>query len=82
MQVLKKDIFKITLAAVLEFSSYILILYAFRVSKIAYIVALRQISVVFGALYGILFLKEKHADVRFVGSVIIFIGIFLITVFG
>ncbi len=82
LQVLKKDILKITLAVMLEFLSYILILYAFRISKIAYIVALRQMSVVFGVLYGILFLKERHGNVRFVGSVIIFVGVFLITVFG
>jgi len=81
-ELLRADKFKITLAAVLEFSSYILILYAFRISKIAYIVALRQISVVFGALYGIIFLKEKHSKVRLVGALIIFLGVFLITVFG
>lgn len=81
-EILSKDKFKIALAAILEFSSYILILYAFRISNIAYIVALRQISVVFGALYGIWFLKEKYGKVRFIGSMVIFIGIFLITAFG
>ncbi|MFH0732459.1 MAG: DMT family transporter [Candidatus Omnitrophota bacterium] len=78
----KKDKFSIALAAVLEFLSYILILYAFRMSKVAYVIALRQISVVFGSLYGILFLKEKYAKVRFAGAVIIFIGIYLIAAFG
>lgn len=81
-EILNRDKFKITLAAVLEFSSYILILYAFRISKVAYIIGLRQISVVFGSLYGILFLKEKYGKVRFAGAAIIFIGIFLITAFG
>jgi drug/metabolite transporter (DMT)-like permease len=81
-EVLNRDKFKITLAAVLEFSSYVLILFAFRISKVAYIIALRQISVVFGVLYGIWFLKEKYGKVRFVGSLVIFLGIFLITVFG
>lgn len=80
--ILKKDKFKIILAAVLEFSSYILILYAFRISKVAYVIALRQISVIFGVLYGIWFLKEKYGKVRIVGSLIIFSGIFLITLFG
>ncbi len=80
--VLRGDVVKIILAAILEFASYILILFAFRVSKVAYVVALRQISVVFGAAYGIYFLKEKYGKVRVVGSVVIFLGIFLITVFG
>lgn len=81
-RILIKDKYRITLAAVLEFSSYLLILYAFRLSKVAYIVALRQISVVFGAFYGIWFLKENYGKVRIVGSAIIFIGVFLITAFG
>ncbi|MGB2651663.1 MAG: GRP family sugar transporter [Candidatus Omnitrophota bacterium] len=81
-EILSRDKFKITLAAVLEFSSYVLILFAFRISKVAYIIALRQISVVFGVLYGIWFLKERYGKVRLVGSLVIFLGIFLITVFG
>ncbi len=81
-EILRKDKFKIVLAAILEFSSYVLILYAFRISKVAYVVALRQISVVFGVLYGSLFLKENYGRVRFAGAVTIFIGIFLITAFG
>jgi len=81
-EVSKRDIFKVTLASILEFSSYILILYAFRISKVAYVVALRQLSVVFGAAYGIWFLKEDYGRVRLAGSIIIFIGMFLITVFG
>lgn len=79
---LNTDKFRVGIAALLEFASYILILYAFRISKVAYIIALRQISVVFGVLYGILFLKERYGKVRLAGSAIMFIGIFLITVFG
>lgn len=80
--ILNKDKMIIFLAAILEFASYILILFAFRISKVAYIVALRQLSVIFGALYAIWFLKEKYGEVRFVGSLIIFIGVFLIIAFG
>lgn len=81
-EILARDKYWITLASILEFSSYILILYAFRLSKVAYVVSLRQISVVFGVLYGIWFLREKYGRVRLVGSMIIFCGIFLITAFG
>lgn len=77
-----RDKKRIVLVAILEFTSYILILYAFRISKVAYIIALRQISVVFSALYGIWFLKEKYGEVRFVGSLVIFAGIFLVVAFG
>lgn len=81
-ELLAREKYWITLASILEFSSYILILYAFRISKVAYIVSLRQISVVFGVLYGIWFLREKYGRVRLAGSLIIFCGIFLITAFG
>jgi len=80
--ILKKDKYRIALASVLEFTSYVLILYAFRLSKVAYVVALRQVSVIFGAILGVWLLNEKYAGVRIAASVIIFIGVFLITVFG
>lgn len=81
-EILKRDKARITLAALLEFASYILILYAFQLSNIAYITALRQISVVFGALYGIWFLRERYGRVRLTGSLILFIGVFLIIILG
>lgn len=82
MRILIQDKHKIILASILEFTSYILILYAFRLSKVAYVVALRQLSVIFGVAFSTYFLKEKYTGVRAVASVIIFIGTFLITVFG
>lgn len=78
----KEDAFKITLASLMEFSSYILILYALRISKVAVVVAIRQISVVFGAMLGILILKEQYGRVRVIASLIIFIGIYLLVAFG
>ena len=81
-RILKRDKYKITQAALLQFSSYILILYAFCISKVAYVVALRQISVIFGVIFGIVFLKEHYGKVRFFASCIIFVGAFLIIAFG
>lgn len=77
----KRGKYKIRLAAILEFSSYILILYAFRMTKVATVVAIRQVSVVFGALLGVIFLKEKYEKVRVFASLIMFIGIYLLVVF-
>jgi len=81
-RILKKDKYKITLASILEFSSYVLILYAFRISKVSYIVALRQISVIIGAVYGVIFLKEHYGKIRIIASCVIFMGIFIIIAFG
>jgi drug/metabolite transporter (DMT)-like permease len=81
-RLLKRDKYTITLASLLEFGSYILILYAFRISNVAYVVALRQISVIFGVIYGILILKERHGKSRLLASSTIFLGSFLIIAYG
>ncbi len=81
-RILKRDKHTITLAAILEFSSYILILYAFRISNVAYVVALRQISVIFGVAYGIFLLKERDGKARLLASGVISLGSYLIIAFG
>lgn len=76
----RKNVHKITLAALMEFASYVLILYAFRLTDVAVVVALRQVSVVFGALLGVFILKEKYGKVRIFASLIIFIGVFMLVI--
>jgi uncharacterized membrane protein len=72
----------IILGSTMILSSYLLILYAMRMSQVSYIVAVRQLSVVFAVLLGSLVLKEEHGKVRFLASLCIFSGIFLISYWG
>jgi uncharacterized membrane protein len=72
----------ILLVALIQFLGYFLILYAMTLTKVSYIVAIRQISVVFAVLMGTAVLKEKYAFVRLVASAFIFLGVFLIGVKG
>jgi uncharacterized membrane protein len=58
---------------------YSLILIAFTIERVSYIVGLRQISIVFVVLMGSYILKEKYQMIRFIGSIIIFTGVFLIS---
>ena len=58
---------------------YSLILIAFTIERVSYIVGLRQISIVFVVLMGSYILKEKYQMIRLIGSMIIFIGVFLIS---
>ncbi len=81
-RILRTDKYKITLASIMEFGSYVLILYAFRISNVSYVVALRQISIIFGVIYGMLLLKETDGKVRLVASSVIALGSFLIIAFG
>ncbi len=62
------------------FISYSLILVAFTIEKVSYIVGLRQLSIVFAVLMGGYLLKEKHRTLRFMSAGIIFLGAFLITI--
>jgi uncharacterized membrane protein len=72
----------ILLVAFMNFLSYLFILYAMTLTHVSYIVAIRQISVVFAVLMGNLFLGEKYGHIRTVASLCIFLGVLLIGVKG
>ena len=71
----KKDIIMI---AFLQNVGYILILFALQWSKVSYVISFRQAGVLFGALMGILFLKESHWKTRLTGAIILTLGLVLI----
>ncbi len=58
--------------------TYLMILFAFRLSKVSYVVAAREVSIVFSAFLGIIWLKEKHASQKIVGAALIALGVVFI----
>ena len=68
----------ILVCGVLGIFGYFLILVAFSLERISYVVGLRQISIVFSVLLGVIVLKEHHGRQRMISAVMIFIGVFLI----
>ena len=70
---------RIILSGVIGIVGYALILVAFTIERVSYIVSLRQISIVFAVLMGGHFLKEKHRGIRLTGALIIFVGGILIS---
>ena len=72
----------ILLVGVIQFLGYLLVLYAMTLTQVSYIVAVRQVSVVFAVLMGTALLREKYGLVRLVASSFIFLGVFLIGVKG
>lgn len=62
----------------LSIFGYFLILMAFTIDRVSYIVGLRQLSIVFAVLLGGYALEEKHLGMRFTSASIIFVGTFLI----
>lgn len=71
---------KILASSALCVSSYLLILIAFQLSKVSYIISLRQISVIIGVILGIMLLQEKYGRIRLVASVVMFTGFFLVSI--
>ena len=69
---------KITISGILMKGGYMMVLYAMSLAQVSYILALRQISVVLGALLGVILLGEKYGKVRIIGSIIIFIGVYIL----
>jgi len=72
----------ILICGVLGIFGYFLILTALSFERISYVVGLRQISIVFSVLLGVVLLKERHGRQRVISSVMIFIGVYLIARVG
>ena len=62
--------------------TYMLVLQAYTVARVCYVGGIREVSIVFAALAGWLWLKEGFGVVRTIGAALIFGGILLIAVAG
>ena len=58
--------------------TYLIILFAYSRGPVSYIVAVREFSVVFAALLGARFLKEKISALRWTGIALVVIGMIMI----
>ena len=69
---------------VLHIGTYLIVLAAMKVSgsQIGYIVPLRETSIVFATLLGVLILKERIGPVRIAGSALIAVGVLAIALGG
>ena len=70
----------ILIVAFLCFFTFFLVLIAMSLAKLSYVVALRQLSIIFSVVLGAWVLKEEHGDIRFMASLLIFAGAFLIAI--
>jgi uncharacterized membrane protein len=72
---------RITLSGALMRGGYLLVLVAMTLAPVGYLLALRQISVVIGALLGVALLGEGYGAPRLLGSAAIFAGVYIIASF-
>ena len=70
----------VILISVVATSSYLIILYVMQIAPISRIVAVREASVVFGAIAGYILLKEDFSKVRLLGVVLVMLGIILVKI--
>jgi uncharacterized membrane protein len=72
----------IIVAAIFGTAGYGLVLAALRISPVSYVGPIREVSVVMGTWIGIEFLGEPGGKLRIFASILVVIGIALITMFG
>ncbi len=76
----KANLRDLILMGLFGFVSAAFFLYALQMSKVSYLGAARNVSIVFGVILGSLFLREGYGRIRLFGSLLILAGIFLLSV--
>ena len=62
-------------ASAINLTAYLLVLFAFRLSKVGYVVAGRELSIVFSALIGSLWMNEGRLLPRLAGAAVVLAGV-------
>ena len=65
----------ILVASAMNLSAYLLVLFAFRLTKVGYVVAARELSIVFSAVIGSWWLGEGRLGGRLAGAAVILAGV-------
>lgn len=79
---LRKHPVRIAVVAFIMPVAYFLVLGAYELTKVSYVAAGREVSVIIAALAGWLLMGEEFGPVRTAGAALIFFGIILIAVAG
>jgi drug/metabolite transporter (DMT)-like permease len=65
----------ILLASAMNLTAYLLVLFAFRLSKVGYVVAARELSIVLSAIIGSVWLNEGRLGPRLTGAGVVLLGV-------
>ena len=74
----REGAYRVLAVGVMFFLSYGMILMALRIDPVSYVVAVREVSIVFGATLGVFVLKEGHVRSRLSASAVLAAGVVLI----
>ena len=68
----------IIIVGFLSIFTYLMILFALRMSKVSYVAAVREVSIALSAYFGIVWLGEKHGPQKLFGALLITVGVIAI----
>jgi drug/metabolite transporter (DMT)-like permease len=78
VSMVKKHFKEVVIIGIGAAGGFLLILYAMRSEQASYIIPVREVSVVFAALLGFIFLKEKATPLKLSGIICITAGLILV----
>jgi drug/metabolite transporter (DMT)-like permease len=81
-QIWNEQRLRLSMIGLLGIIAYLFALAAYSIAPLSYSGAIREVSVVIGALAGWQFLKEAMGGMRLAGALVIFTGILMIAVLG
>ena len=73
-----KDLILILSATIVSFTAYAIIIWSMKYEPFGIVASMRESSIIFAPLLGLIFLKEKISSIRIISSVLFFFGVVFI----
>jgi len=70
-----KELFLIICATIISFSAYAIIIWSMKYEPIGFVASMRESSIIFASLVGLVLLREKIGYIRIISGVLFFIGV-------
>jgi drug/metabolite transporter (DMT)-like permease len=70
-----RELFLILCATVISFSAYAIIIWSMKYEPFGFVASMRESSILFASLIGLVFLKERIGYLRIISGVLFFIGV-------
>ena len=73
-----KDLILILSATIVSFTAYAIIIWSMKYEPSGIVASMRESSIIFAPLLGLIFLKEKISPIRIISSILFFLGVVFI----
>ena len=73
-----KDLILILSATIVSFGAYAIIIWSMKYEPFGIVASMRESSIIFAPLLGLIFLKEKISPIRIISSILFFLGVVFI----